>query len=151
MRIRTISGLPQKSHVVVLDEGEEVSAALLSFATRQDIRSAHFSAIGAFSEIVLGFFEREQRRYHEIPLREQVEALTLTGNFSTERGAPRVHMHAVVGKRDGSAHGGHLLRGLVSPTLEAVVVELAGALERRVDPRSGLALLDGTLSPPESG
>jgi predicted DNA-binding protein with PD1-like motif len=146
MRVRTLSGQPQKTHVVILDRGEEVSATLASFAASEDIRSAHLSAIGAFSEIVLGFFDREQKRYQEIPMREQVEVLALTGNFSTERGAPRIHMHAVVGKRDGSAHGGHLLRGVVSPTLEAVVVELPGALERRFDPESGLALLDGTLN-----
>ena len=32
MRVRTVSGQPQKTHVVVLDKGEEVTASLLAFA-----------------------------------------------------------------------------------------------------------------------
>lgn len=144
MRIRTVSG-QQKTHVVVLDKGEEVATSLLAFARREEVLSAHFTAIGAFSEIVLGFFDPERREYDEIPVREQVEVLGLTGNFTTQDGEPRLHAHVVVGKRDGSAHGGHLLRGLVFPTLEVVVVEVAGALQRRVDPETGLALIDSAM------
>jgi predicted DNA-binding protein with PD1-like motif len=39
MRVRTLSGQPQKTHVVILDRGEEVSATLASFAASEDIRS----------------------------------------------------------------------------------------------------------------
>jgi len=142
MHVRTISGQPQKTHVVVLDEGEEVTASLLSFAARESVTSAHLTAIGAFSEIVLGFFDRAQRRYIEVPIREQVEVLAMAGNFAEEQGAPRLHAHVVVGKRDGSAHGGHLLRATVSPTLEVAIIEVAGVLHRRFDPDVGLALLE---------
>lgn len=145
MLIRTLSGLPQKTHVVVLDKGEEVISALMAFAVGEDVRSAHLSGIGAFNDIVLGFFDRERKSYDEIPIHEQVEVLALTGNFTGEEGRPRLHAHAVIGKRDGTAHGGHLLRASVFPTLELVVVEVSGALERRTDPETGLALLDGAL------
>ena len=141
MRARTISGQPNRVHVVVLEKGEEVTASLLALARDADLRSAHFTAIGAFSEIVLGFFDRERKTYDEIPIREQVEVLALTGNFTEEDGEPRLHAHAVVGKRDGSAHGGHLLRATVFPTLEVIVTEVAAELRRAVDPETGIALI----------
>ncbi len=46
-----------------------------------------------------------------------------------------------MGLTDGSAHGGHLLEARVRPTLEVVVVESPGFLQRRLDPGIGLALL----------
>jgi predicted DNA-binding protein with PD1-like motif len=48
----------------------------------------------------------------------------------------------VVGKRDASAHGGHLLEATVWPTLEVVLTESPKHLKRRMDPAVGLALID---------
>jgi predicted DNA-binding protein with PD1-like motif len=53
----------------------------------------------------------------------------------------KVHAHIVVAKSDGSAHGGHLLKGWVRPTLEVVVVESPGFLARKIDEGTGLPLL----------
>lgn len=53
-----------------------------------------------------------------------------------------VHAHAVLGKRDGTAHGGHLLEGHVWPTLEVVLTEEPPSLQRKSDLETGLALLD---------
>lgn len=53
-----------------------------------------------------------------------------------------MHAHVVVGKSDGSAHGGHLLEAYVRPTLEVVLVESPAHLRRRPDRDSGLALID---------
>lgn len=39
-------------------------------------------------------------------------------------GQPQVHAHIVVGKANGTAHGGHLLRATVRPTLEVMLTEL---------------------------
>jgi predicted DNA-binding protein with PD1-like motif len=142
MRVRTITEDRQKVHVVVLDKGEDAVASILTFARDSDVRSAQVSAIGAFSEIVLGFFDPGRKRFVEIPIREQVEVLTLTGNLAEQDGQPRLHAHVAVGKRDGSAHGGHLLRGIVFPTLEAVVIEVAAELRRKSDPETGLALIE---------
>jgi predicted DNA-binding protein with PD1-like motif len=52
-----------------------------------------------------------------------------------------VHLHAVLGRRDGSTIGGHLLRGEVWPTLEVIVAEVGPELTKRIDPQTGLALL----------
>jgi predicted DNA-binding protein with PD1-like motif len=141
MRVRTVSAEGSRTHVVVLDKGEEVTAALLAFARDNDVRSAHFTAIGAFSSIVLGFFDPGRRAYDEIRIDEQVEVLALTGNVTEQQGKAGLHAHVVVGKRDGSAHGGHLLRATVFPTLEVAMTEVPGSLPRRTDPETGLPLI----------
>jgi predicted DNA-binding protein with PD1-like motif len=53
-----------------------------------------------------------------------------------------VHAHAVLGRPDGTTVGGHLLEGQVWSTLEVVLTEAPGALRKRVDPETGLALID---------
>jgi predicted DNA-binding protein with PD1-like motif len=52
-----------------------------------------------------------------------------------------LHAHVVVGKADGTAHGGHLLAAVVRPTLEVILVESPRHLQRRHDAETGLALI----------
>ena len=52
------------------------------------------------------------------------------------------HAHVVVGRRDGTAHGGHLIEARVWPTLEVIIVESPQHLRRRFDAETGLALID---------
>jgi predicted DNA-binding protein with PD1-like motif len=47
----------------------------------------------------------------------------------------------VVAKRDGTAHGGHLLHAIVRPTLEVILTESPAWLHREFDEASGLALI----------
>jgi predicted DNA-binding protein with PD1-like motif len=56
-------------------------------------------------------------------------------------GAPAVHAHVVIGKKDGTAHGGHLLRAFIRPTCEVVLTESAAHLQKFIDRESGLALI----------
>src|SRR5688500_15632851 len=114
---------------------------LTRFARERQLTARPFSAIGAFEAVTLGFLEPETMEYAPIRIDEQVEALSIVGDISLESGEPRVHAHVVVGKRDGSAHGGHLLEAHVWPTLEVVLTESPAHLRRSVDPETGLPLI----------
>jgi hypothetical protein len=105
------------------------------------LSAAEFTGIGAFSAAVLGYFDWQRKDYTRIPVDEQVEVLSLTGNIALADGEPKLHPHVVVGKADGSAHGGHLLEAHVRPTLELIVTESPAHLQRRSDPETGLALI----------
>jgi uncharacterized protein len=74
-----------------------------------------------------------------VSLDEQLELLSLIGNIALKDGKPRVHAHAVVGKRDGPAHGGHLLQARVRPTCEVVLTESPSHLKKEFDPVAGIA------------
>jgi predicted DNA-binding protein with PD1-like motif len=103
--------------------------------------SAHFAAIGAFGHATLAWFNPDIKGYDYIPVNEQVEVASLVGNIATYQGEPRLHAHASVARRDGSAMGGHIIEAFVRPTLEIVVTELSGQLERKQDGESALPLL----------
>ena len=54
---------------------------------------------------------------------------------------PKVHAHAVLGRRDSSTCGGHLLEARVRPTLELVLTEPPSYLKREYDTESHLPLI----------
>jgi predicted DNA-binding protein with PD1-like motif len=138
----------RRTFVVVFDTGDEVTSGLLAFARQRAMAGAYFTAIGAFRDVTVGYWRWETKDYDRIPVREQVEVLSLTGNVAlTPDGAPKVHAHVVVGKADGTAHGGHLLEGHVRPTLEVVLVESPRHLRRTHHAETGLALLDVGVEP----
>ncbi len=141
MHSKRIGGNGDKTFAVIFETGDEVMSGLLDFARRQQLEGAHFTAIGAFSDVVLGYFDWEKKDYRHIPVREQVEVLSLVGDVALKDGQPQVHAHAVLGRSDGAACGGHLLEAHVRPTLEVILAESPQHLVRKLDPQSGLALI----------
>lgn len=143
MKSKLIQDGREKTFALVFDTGEEVVAGLLQFARDHRLTGAHLTAIGAFERVTLGFFDVTKKDYTRIAIREQVELMSLVGNIAQDdKGDPKLHAHVVVGKSDGSAHGGHLLDAYVRPTLEVVVVEASRHLRRTMRGEFGLALLD---------
>jgi hypothetical protein len=141
MRSKLLGGNGERRFAVIFGTGEEVVAGLTRFAHEQGLGASGFTAIGAFSGAVLGYFDWEKKDYEHIPVREQVEVLSLVGDIALQDGKPKLHAHVVLGRRDGSACGGHLLEARVRPTLEVILTESPAYLERELDPESGLALI----------
>jgi len=144
MKSTLLDATGSKTWALIFDKGDEAVAGLTAFAKAQKLGAAHFTAIGAFSDVTLGYFDRAARDYKKIPLREQVEVLSLIGDVALDKGEPKIHAHVVVGRADGEARGGHLLEAHVWPTLEVVLVESPRHLRKRHDPETGLALIDPT-------
>jgi hypothetical protein len=131
-----------KTFAVVFQAGDEVVQGLTAFAKSNRLSAAQLTGLGAFEELTVGFFSLERKDYNKIVIREQVEVLSLLGDITLKDGEPQLHVHVVVGKADGTAHGGHLLRAVVRPTLEIVLVESPSHLRRKHDADTGLALID---------
>ena len=142
MRSKLINDAPERTYALVFETGDDVMPLLLAFAREHHLEASHFSAIGAFQRLTLGYFDWQKKDYERIPIDEQVEVVSLLGDIARKGTEPQVHAHAVVAKRDGTAHGGHLLEATVRPTLEVILVESPAHLARRFDPQSGLALID---------
>jgi predicted DNA-binding protein with PD1-like motif len=134
----------EKTFAIIFDKGDEVASGLLSFAKDNNLSASRFTAIGAFERVTLGFFERERKDYKRIIINEQVEVLSLVGDIALDGDEPKAHAHVVVGKADGTAHGGHLLEARVWPTLEVILVESPRHLRRKLDKETGLALISIT-------
>jgi predicted DNA-binding protein with PD1-like motif len=131
----------ERRFAVIFSTGDEVAAGLTQFAREQGLNASSFTAIGAFSGAVLGYFDWEKKDYERIAVDEQVEVLTLIGDIALQDGKPKLHAHAVLGRRDGSTCGGHLLEARVRPTLEVILTESPACLRRVHDRESGLALI----------
>src|SRR5690349_22232857 len=107
----------QRTYAVVLATGEEVMDCLQKFAVKERIFAAQLTGIGAFSDVVLMYFDWEKKEYQRIPVREQVEVASLLGDVAeAPSGKPALHIHLVVGRHDGSAMAGHLGEAHVRPT-----------------------------------
>lgn len=132
----------ERTFVAVLDSGDEVMDSLRRLASQEGLSAASLSAIGALSDAVLAYFDWEQKQYSEIPVAEQAEVATMLGDIALDgEGKPSLHVHLVLGRRDGSAVAGHLVRAHVRPTLEVVVTETPAHLRRLKDPATGLNLI----------
>src|SRR5579871_3014202 len=143
MKVKLISSRGQtKQYAVIFSEGDEAYSGLLDFAERYHVTSGHFTAIGALSSVVLGWFDPKKKMYRENPVYEQVEVAAMTGNFALYEGKPALHTHIVVGHRNGTADGGHVLKAIVSPTLEVFVTVDPVTLQKQYDPATDLTLID---------
>jgi uncharacterized protein len=141
MKFRQIDRSP-KTFVLVFQTGDELAKGLSKFAEEQHLSAASFKAVGAVSSVRLGWFNWESKKYEpSVSLDEQLELLSLIGDVALKNDKPVVHAHAVIGKRDGTAHGGHLLEAHIRPTCEVVLTESPAHLQKFIDPESGLALI----------
>jgi predicted DNA-binding protein with PD1-like motif len=144
MRSKLVSERPgAEVHVVILDSGEEAVAALTRFANETKISAASLAAIGAFEKATVGWFDFASKSYKKIEVGEQCEVLSATGDIAVgDDGKASLHVHIVFGLSDGSTRGGHLLEGMVRPTLEVVVTETPAKLRRKKRADLGIALID---------
>jgi predicted DNA-binding protein with PD1-like motif len=141
MRFKQIDESPE-TFILVFETGDELAAGLLQFAKQQNLSSASFKAVGALSSVRLGWFNWETKKYDSsVALDEQVELLSLIGDVARKDDQPVVHAHAVISRKDGTAHGGHLLRATVRPTCEVVLTASPVHLQKSFDPESGLFLI----------
>ena len=133
----------QRTFAVIMDKGDEVLSSIKDFAARERVLAAQITAIGALSDVVLRYFDWDMKAYRDIPVSEQVEVASLIGDVArAPDGKPAVHIHLVVGKKDGSAMAGHLGEAHVRPTLEVIIEEQPSYLQKAHDPETGLALID---------
>jgi len=130
------------TYVIILDTGEEILSSLKDFANTMHLAGSSFKAIGALSHVEFGWFNWETKKYQTAAkLDEQVALPSLIGDVALQDGKPQVHAHLVVGRKNGTALGGHLLSATVRPTCELVITENPQHLQKEIDPESGIALI----------
>jgi predicted DNA-binding protein with PD1-like motif len=142
MKSKSFNDGAERTFVLVLDQGEEAFKTITAFADKEGISGASVSAIGAFSWAHLGWFDLAAKKYQPIDVNDQCEVLSLIGDVAQgEDGKASLHLHAVLGLKDGSVRGGHFLSGLVQPTLEVTIRESVVQLRRRKRADLGIALI----------
>ncbi|MGN6247579.1 MAG: PPC domain-containing DNA-binding protein [Ginsengibacter sp.] len=141
MKYKLLNDDKQKTYAVILESGEEAKEQLLAFAKQLKLSASQFTAIGAFSQTTVGFFDFSIKDYKKTEFNEQMEVLALAGDISLFNGEYKVHGHITLAREDGTAHGGHLIKGIVHPTLEIILNESPLYLKREIDKESGIPLI----------
>lgn len=132
----------RRRFVMVLATGEPVMATLIAFTKEQGIGGAEVSGIGAFSTASLGHFNPVTKEFTRNEINEQTEVASLLGNIALEDDESHlVHLHVVLGLKDASTRGGHLIEATVCPTLELIIEDSPVHFRRSVEASSGLVLL----------
>jgi len=141
MKNQELAPIGRRHFLLVLDGGDEVPKAFIEFAGQNAIAGASLQGIGAFARATIAYWNPRTREYEEIAVDEQVEVLSISGSLATAGDEIKLHAHVILGKRDGSTVGGHLVRATVYPTLEVFITTSLRKLVREKDPATGLMLL----------
>jgi len=132
-----------ETRVVILESGEEAFEALTKIANEAGITAASLTAIGAFENATVGWFDFEKKTYRKIEVAQQCEVVSAIGDVAVgDDGKASLHVHVVLGLSDGTTRGGHLLEGKVRPTLEVVMTDTPAKLRRKKRADIGIALID---------
>ena len=143
MQVKVVKDSPEeKVYAIVFYKGDDALSGLTDFAIQHKIEDAHFTGIGAISSATLAWLDPSKKIYHRIPVTEQAEVLSLIGDVATFNGKPIVHMHAVLGKSNGTPIGGHVFELNVNPTLEIFMTVNSTPLKKRPDDESGMKVID---------
>ena len=132
----------QNGFLVRLIKGEEVISSLSSFVEEQNIPGGFVFGLGAFKNATLGYFDSAKKEYVKNFFKEDMEFGSFTGSVSYVEGKPFVHAHVVAGGPDAKAYFGHLFSAIISATGEFFIIPSDTKVERKLDPETGLNLLD---------
>ena len=130
----------ERTFAIILNTGEEAVRRLQEFAAKERVGGAQVTAIGALSRAKLAYFDWESKQYRAHP-RQRTSRGGVGDIAIGPDGKSSVHVHAVLGRRDGTVLAGHLLEAHVRPTLEIILTESPAHLCKVKDPESGLALI----------
>jgi predicted DNA-binding protein with PD1-like motif len=143
MQVKQVNGATEeKAYVIIFHKGDDALSGLVDFATRNKVRDAHFTAIGAVSSATLGWLDLVRKAYHPILITEQSEVLSMVGDIAEINGKPSVHTHVALGDHNGQTKGGHVWKLIVNPTLEVFVSVHPLPLEKKPDSESGMNMID---------
>jgi uncharacterized protein len=143
MQVKLVKDTPEeKVYAIVFLKGDEVLSGLTDFAAKYKVMDAHFTGLGAVSSATTAWLDLSKKMYRPTVTNEQVEVLSLIGDIAAFNGKPIVHMHAVLGHRDGHTTGGHVWELNVNPTVEIFLTANTTPLGKRPDEASGLKLID---------
>lgn len=131
----------ENAFAVCLEKDEELVGTLKQFCAEQKITLGSVSGIGAVRSLTLGFFNPPDRKYQEETFEDFFEITNLSGNITTKEGLPYLHLHMNAAGSDYRTIGGHLVAATISLTGEIFIRTWDGRIERAMDERLGINLM----------
>ena len=129
-------------HVVRIDRGEKIMESLLNYIRKHKIKSGFLTGIGAVNPCEIGWYDLDGEIYRTTIIEGNCEITGVVGNIAWIDGDPIVHAHIMLGKKDYSVVGGHLIEGTISVTGEFWITQSEIAVGRKPVEPAGLKLID---------
>ena len=123
-----------------IDKGEEICLKLQEIATKENIKLASITALGATDNFTVGEYDVASHQYHPYNFTGPFEIVSLSGTISTKDGNYYAHLHMSCANDKAQVVGGHLNQAIVSATCEMVITIIEGTVERYLDSDTGLNL-----------
>lgn len=136
------SKVSPNNYLIRLVRGEEVNASIKKFCQKLDIKNASICGIGSIENPTLGHYRVDTKKYKEKMVKGVFELTSLVGSVAIFEGAPLVHIHITISDENMRAFGGHLVKGLISATVEVVLVSFDSKHTKSYDKTIGLKLWD---------
>jgi len=132
---------PKRTFVGKLPLGADLYESLTEIVQRENIRLGRIQAIGATTHAAIAYYDQNVKKYLPIEFGGGMEILSCNGNVSVREGKPFVHVHILLGDREGHVFGGHVLPGTKLFACEIFIDEFEGhELVREHDEPTGLYL-----------
>jgi len=125
-----------------LMRGEEVTEQLERFLKEKGIKAGSVTGIGGIENAELGYYDLPSRTYNRKIISGNLELIHYGGNITLVDGEPFIHAHAVVSGPDFIPASGHFFSAKVAITGEFIINPADWNLERKLDPSTGLKLID---------
>jgi predicted DNA-binding protein with PD1-like motif len=143
VKVKLISGNgATKTYAIVFAPGDEIMSGLNEFAVKYNVKSAHFTGIGDVQTAKVGWFDKSKKMFKVNAINEQCEISSMIGDIALYDDKPVVHAHINLASSDGIVHGGHLLEGFVTPTLEVMMTVEPVPLYKKFNNEFGGVLID---------
>ena len=134
VRAKLLSEHDQKREIqLVFEPHAAIMTTLSDFILANGFKAAAFTALGAATDAVIGYYDPPARDYRRTSLRQQMEIVSLIGDAAPTNGGAGLHAHIGLGFADGTMHGGHLFESHAFPTLEMFLVASPTEMLRRHD------------------
>lgn len=131
----------KRTFVGQLPHGADLYENLTKIVQAEDITLGRIHAIGATTHAVVAFYDQNQKKYMNMEFPGGMEILACNGNVSLRDGKPFVHIHILLGDREGRVFGGHVMLGTKVFACEVFIDEFEGEeLKRAYDEQTGLNL-----------
>jgi len=129
-------------YLLRLERGEEVISAIQSFCEEKQIVNAGISGIGSVDDPTLAHYRVDTKKYSEKQLTGIFEVTSLLGSIALYEKKPLLHLHITLGDENMHAFAGHLVKGIVSATLEVIITVFPSTFEKKYSEEIGLKLYE---------